>query len=80
MHRSHMHSLLYTHFPIHPYTDTPILPYAQIFSQSLESWKQKNPALPVSPQRPVGILDYLTEEEVETYHSAAHTTQALMEL
>jgi hypothetical protein len=52
----------------------------KIFSQTLESWKQKNPGQPVSPQRPVGILDYLTEEEIERYRSAAHATRALMEL
>ena len=60
----------------HTHTHT----HTQIFAQSLESWKLKNPGQPVSPQRPVGVLDYLTEEEIERYRSAAHATQALMEL
>lgn len=53
------------------------------FSQSLESWKQKNPgssAAPINVPRPVGVLHYLKDEEVERYLNIARTTRSLMEL
>jgi diacylglycerol kinase (ATP) len=53
------------------------------FSQSLESWKLKNPGTgtcPINLPRPVGLLDYLTEEEIDIYLNTARTTRALMEL
>lgn len=51
-----------------------------MFSQSLESWKQKNPGQPVCPQRPVSVLDYLNDEEIERYRSASLSTKSLMDL
>ena len=65
-----------------PYFHTSI----QTFSQSLESWKQKNPSATTSSaghplvSRPVGLLDFLTEEDIERYRSMARAAVALMEL